>query len=509
MQGLKVDNKKIAKNTLFLYGRMIIVLFVSLYTTRVVLHALGVVDYGINNVVAGFVSMFSFLNTSMANGIQRFYNFENGSKNGKSLEDVYNTALLIQFLLALVIVIVLESFGLWYINNKMVIPLERLNAAVWVFHCSVVSLALVIIQIPYSAAIMSHEKMDYYAIVSLADVFLKLILAFVISYVSYDKLIFYGVFTTLISLVNFSCYFIYCKCKFQEIKFERAFHKDIFKQMLSFSGWNIFDSFSYMLKGQGLNILLNAFFGPIVNAARAVSNQIMSAVQGFSANIVTAFRPQLVESYAQTNYKRVCKLMYSVSKLSYIFLYVICVPLVLEIRYILDLWLAGEVPDFTVEFTILVLANMLFSSLNMPLSQVVQATGKLKKYNFYRSLLVVSTLPIAWIFLKLGYNAVSVFWISLLISILNQPLSLWLLHRIFPYSINDYMKEVVFPCLVLSIVLPIFPYIIYCIMPTGFIRLIVICFVTVVISVALLYLFLLNDKEKEITLSFCHKFFKK
>lgn len=509
MAGLKVDNKKIAKNTLFLYGRMIIVLFVSLYTTRVVLHALGVVDYGINNVVAGFVSMFAFLNTSMANGIQRFFNFENGSKDGKSLEDVYNTALLIQCLLALVIVIVLESFGLWYIYNKMIIPTERLNAAVWVFHCSVVSLALVIIQIPYSAAIMSHEKMDYYAIVSLADVFFKLILAFTISCVSYDKLIFYGIFTTFISLVNFLFYFIYCKLKFQEIKFHRTFHKEIFKQMLSFSGWNIFDSFSYMLKGQGLNILLNAFFGPIVNAARGISNQIMSAVQGFSANIVTAFRPQLVESYAQTNYDRVSKLMYSVSKLSYIFLYVICVPLVLEIRYILDLWLAGEVPEYTVEFTILVLANMLFSSLNMPLSQVVQATGKLKKYNFYRSLLVVSTLPIAWIFLKLGYNAVSVFWISLLISVLNQPLSLWLLHNIFPYKVKDYMKEVVSPCLVLSIALPIFPFIIQNLMPSGFFRLIVLCLVTVLISVALLYFFLLNDKEKEIALSFCHKFFKK
>lgn len=449
------SNKRIAKNTLFLYIRMAIVMAINLYVTRVVLDVLGVSDYGIYNVVCGFVSLFGFLNTSMANGIQRFYNFELGKNGEDAVVKVYNTALITQFVLAISIVILTETVGLWYVNTKMVISPDRMLAANWIFQFSVISLIFVIIQIPYSAAILAYEKMDYYAIVSIIDAAMKLAIVIVLPHLSGDSLILYGLMTLFISILNFILYSGYCRKKFKHLRFKKTFDKSQFKSMMSFSGWNLFGSFAYVAKGQGVNILINAFFGTVVNAANGIATQVSSAIQTFSTNLVVAFKPQLTQSYAAGDYGRTEQLMLSMSKISFALMSVIAIPIIVEIDFVLHIWLKSDIPQYTDSFTILTITSIMVSILNAPVTQVIHATGKMKKYQIATSIVVCSILPISWLSLKLGYGATSVFVITILIMGINQIVCLWVLHSIFKFSVTKYIKEVVIPCIIITII-PLF-----------------------------------------------------
>lgn len=502
------SNKRIAKNTVFLYLRMIVVLLVSLYTTRVVLNVLGVVDYGIYNVVAGFVTMFAFLNTSMINTTQRYYNFERGAGNEDGLCNVYNTSLRIQVILAVVTLALLETIGIWYINNKMVIPEDRIVAANWIFQFSVFSLVLLILQIPYSSAVIAHEKMDYYAVVSISDAFLKLGIALALPFVASDKLIIYGLLVFLISVFNILCYGVYARIKFAEIRIVKGINKAYFTEMLGFSGWNVLESISYILQGQGLNMLMNAFWGPVVNAARGIAYQIQGAVNGFSANIATAFRPQLVESYAEADYKRTEHLMFSMTKYGYLMLFIISLPICIEIEQILDLWLKGTIPDYTIPFTILVLVNMLINSFNMPLTQTILATGQVRRYQVVRSIINASPLLIAWIFIRIGYGPTVVFVVTIAVSIVNQIVSMVLLHRVFRYSYRSYLMHVVIPCLLFSCTTPVFPLLLYLWMPQGWLRLIAVLGLSVAISLPVAYFLVLEKNEKDLVKKVCIRTFR-
>ena len=484
---------------------MFFVLIVSLFTTRIVLQALGVVDYGIYNIVAGFVSMFAFLNTSMSNAIQRFYNFQMGLNNVEGATKVYNAALQIQLLIALVLLFLLETFGLWYINHQMVIPDDRLNAARWVFQCSVLSLLIIVIQVPYSAAIMAHEKMQFYSYISIIEVIAKLLIAYLLLTVKSDKLIIYGLLLFIVTFIIFIINYVFAKIKFRDFKFNLSWDKNDFKPMLSFSSWNIFGSFAYLLKGQGLNLLLNAFFGPIVNAARGISNMIMNAIQGFQSNIVIAFRPQIVQSYAAHDISRVTKLFYSLSKISFIMLSLISIPVIIEIKYILNLWLGSNVPEYTYSFTILILINMVISSLNTPISQIVHATGKMKNYQLITSLVICSILPISWVFLKLNYNPNSVFIISLIVTIINQYVCMHLLKRIFQYNIIDYCNKVLIPCAVFSIIVVSVSYIPILFMETSFFRFAIVVILSIMTSCIVAYYLIFTKQEQFIAASFIKK----
>lgn len=495
MNNNQSGNKRIAKNTAFLYIRMVLVLFVSLFTTRVILRSLGVVDYGIYNVVSGFVSMFAFLNTSMANGIQRFYNFKLGQRKDGTITEEYNTALQIQLILAIVLLIIFETIGIWYINNKMVIPQDRFVSAMWVYHFSIISLVLVIMQSPHSAAIMAKERMDFYAYVSIFEVIAKLVVAYGILYYNTDKLVLYGVLQLLVSVITFLLYFIYCKCNFKDLRFERIFEKDLFKSMFSFFGWNTFGTFAYMIKGQGLNMLLNVFFGPVVNAARGVAFMIMTSLQSFQVNIVIAFRPQMIQSYALNDYERVCNLFFTLSRVSFVLVSILSLPIIFELDYILHLWLGDVVPEYTITFTILVLLNLIVSSLTNPVSVVVAATGKMKKYQLITGTIVCMILPVSWLFLKLGCDPNSVFIVSLVFTIINQVVCINVLNGLFKFSISDYFKQVIMPCfifLILSFLL--------CsatqIMEASFVRFVISLFWGILASAVIAYLIALNKQEK-------------
>ena len=490
------NNRRIAKNTVFLYFRMIVVMLISIYTTRIVLNALGVVDYGIYNVVAGFVTMFAFLNTSMVNTTQRYYNYELGSGNIQSLRKVYNTAVRIQILIAVFTVLLLETIGIWYINNKMVIPVERLSATKWVFQSSVVSLVLLILQIPYSAAVISHEKMDFYAILSIIDALFKLGIAVLVTLVKSDKLITYGILIFLLSIFNFLCYSLYARKRFEEIRIEGSVDKTYLGKMLGFSGWNILEAISYILQGQGLNMLMNLFWGPIVNASRGLAYQIQGAVSGFSGNIATAFRPQLVESYASADYNRTQNLMFSMTKYGFLMLAIVSLPIIAEMPQILNIWLKGTVPDYTVSFTILVLVNLLINGFNMPLTQTVLATGKVKTYQIVRSFINASPLLIAWLFIRLGYGPTIVFIVTIAVSLVNQVVSMALLHCVFSFSYKKYLQKVVLPCLFFVLFAPVAPFVVCECMDVSILRLLVVIVISLIFSYFVALFLVLSKQEK-------------
>ena len=291
-------------------------------------------------------------------------------------------------------------------------------------------------------------------------------------------------------------YFYYAKRYFIEIRFNRVFVKDKFKEMLSFTGWNVFSSFAYMIQGQGLNVLINTFFGPVVNAARGVSFQIQGAISGFSENIATAFRPQLVSSYAESNFDRTRNLMFSMSKFCFVMVCALSIPIAIELEYILEIWLKSVVPEYTIIFTVLVLVNMIINSLNMPISQTVLATGIVKSYQLIRSIIVTATLPLAWIVLKTGASPVSVFVITILISILNQPVSMIILRKNFTYSYRDYFKVVIVPCSLFLVLNFAIPYMIHTFMEPSFLRFCIVGGISGFMSLILAYMLILSKAEK-------------
>lgn len=502
-------NKRIARNAILLYIRMGFVLLVTLFTTRIVLNALGIEDYGIYNVVSGFVTMFAFLNSTMATGVQRFYNYALGNKNDYSVSDVYNTSIQIQVLLAVLLVLLLETVGMWYMYSKMVIPVERFSTALWIFQFSVISLVFIVIQIPYSAAIIAYEKMDYFAYVGILDVTAKLGIAYLIKISYSDRLFLYGLLNLLVTFISLLLYVIYAKIKFKDLKLSLRTYKGLFGPMLSFSGWNVFNSFAYMLKSQGLNMLLNIFFGPIVNAARGVSGMVMGGIQTFLKNTITAFQPQLVQSYATGDVRRTEQLFFTVSKVSYILLAMITIPVIIELKYILSIWLGENIPEYTVPFIILVLINMVISSLNTPVTQVVLATGKVSSFQTCTSLMVCSILPISWFFLRLGYDATSVYWVSLFVTILNQVISNILLKRLFDYNVKIYVNSVIIPCALFSVLSPIVPLAVSCLMSYGFIRLLLVSLLSVISSGIIAFFLVLSLSERNIAISMVNNIMKR
>ena len=490
------NSRKIAKNTFFLTFQTIFVLLVSLYTSRVILKALGVEDFGIYNVVGGLVSMFAFLNTSMINGIQRYYNYELGKNGEDGLTRVYNTALCIQAILAVVIVVLTETVGLWYINNVMVIPPERLDAARWIFHFSVISLVFVIMQVPYSSAAVAHEHMGFYALINVLDTALKLAIAIAIPFFAADKLIVYGFLILLISVINWILYYLYAKSKFKEIKLCKGFNSSQFKEMLSFSGWNLFGSFSGVIKEQGINMILNLFFGPVVNAARGIAYQVNGAMMAFVANINTASRPQLTQSYASGDLNRSIHIMYSMSKIGLIVMALFAVPIVLEIDYILKIWLDTEIPQHTNTFVQLVVINSIVLCLNPPVSFLVHATGKMRKYQVVSSLFSLLVIPVSYYALKQGMTPETVFIIMIIFTVLCQAICVRILNQLIDFSVNDYLKRVILPFFVFLILIPILPVIPHLLMNESFVRLVVVCVISFLATGIVGYYVVLNAEER-------------
>lgn len=497
MSDLFSSNKRIATNSLFLSIRMVIVLGITLYTTRTVLSLLGVEDYGVFNIVCGFVSMFTFLNTSMSNGIQRYYNYELGKNGEEGAKRVYNSSLRIQIHLAILIIVFAETVGLWYLNNKIVIPEDRMIAAGWIFQLSVLSFLFIIIQAPFMAAVMAHERMVFFAFISIYDAVLKLAIVFLVPILGGDKLIIYGFLLALISVSDFVIYFLYCKRKFREIKFNRFHHKDLFKSMLGFSGWNIFGALSGVMKDQGINLVMNYFFGPVVNAAQGVALQVSVGFQSLVQNITIPVRPQIIQSYSQGDINRVMNLTFTISKLSSLFLYMIALPVLMEINYLLKIWLGENIPEHTSMFILIIVLTCFISNLNQAISAVVHASGNMRLYQILGGTAGILTVPAAYLILKLGGSPESALWMALGAMAVAQFNALWILKSIVEYSIKDYLKQVMFPFILVVISTIWIPLLPIHFMEEGFWRFCVVLVISVSMVALSIYYLGLGAREKE------------
>ncbi|MBR0240546.1 MAG: oligosaccharide flippase family protein [Bacteroidales bacterium] len=496
------SNKLIAKNTIFLYVRMAVVMLVTLYTSRVILQILGVESFGVYNVVAGFVSMFAFLNTSLTACIQRYYNYEQGREGSDGFRKVYVTSFYIQLFLSILVLVLVETIGLWYLNNKLVIPADKMFSANVLFQASALSMVLVIMQVPYSAAVMAKERMDYYAFVGIADVVLKLLIVFALPLFPYEQLSTYGVLLFAVSLIDFLLYFVYSRRKFEEIRLSQSFNKALFKSMLAFSGWSMLGSFAQIVRNQGLNIILNLFFGPIVNAARGISYQVRTAVSSFMANIPTAARPQLTEAYARGDYERSKQIFFSISKICFLLIYTIALPVAYEMEYLLHLWLGNNVPEYTTIFSQIIVVIAIVEAFNWPVSMIIYASGKIGVYNIVTSLIGLLVLPLCYFALEFKADPVVVYMISLFISISVQVASLICMQVIVKVRILDYCKSVLLPSALVCLCSVFVPLLVISLMKTGMVRLIVNCAISMSLACALSYFIGLNRQEKTLVRGF-------
>lgn len=510
MNLIKIDNGRIAKNTMLLYIRMFLVLLITLYTTRVIINTLGIEDFGIYNVVCGFVSIFGFLNTSLTQGVQRFYSYEMGQQDGiNKQQEVLGTSMVIMLIISIVLLLVAELLGFLWFEYKLVIPVERYGIAKWIFQFSIFSLIIGILQIPFSAMILAFEKMNYYAIVAIIDVLLKLLIVLILPYMKIDNLLLYGFLSLAISIVNFFMYYVYYKINFSSIiRLKFLYNKRLFKSMFVFSGWNTLGSFAFIMKGQGVNVLLNTFFGAAINAANGIATQVMSATQQFSLNVISAFKPQLIFAYSQNDYLRVTNMMYYMSKITFVLTYMVSIPILLETEYILKIWL-DLIPVHAVTFTRLTIIAMLISNFNTPVTQVVHATGNMKIYQLVTGSIILSIIPLSWTFLKLGLSPNIVYYVTILIVFFNVIGSLIVLKRIYELKILDYLSKVIYPCALFAIFSPIASVIIHVLLPASFMKLFLVFMIMILFSIMLGYLIILNEKEKKVICNFFYKYYNR
>ena len=450
------STSRIAKNTLLLYFRQILIMLVSLYTVRVVLKVLGEEDYGIYNVVAGVVTMFGFLSGAMATASQRYFAFDLGKEDYEHLETTFSVTFQIYILLAAIIVVLAETIGLWFVMNKLVIPPERMTAAIWIYQAAVFSFLLTLIATPYIASIIAHENMNIYAYVSIVEAVLKLAIVFLLQVLDYDKLILYALLLTSVSFVNTGLYIIYCKKNYNECKLRYVKDKALFKELVSYSGWNLFGASIWVIKNQIINILLNLYFGVVVNAARAIASQVHNAVTSFSHNFNTALRPPIVKTYAAGDKEETMKLVFRGCKFTYFLMYVFALPLILEMNTVLNLWLENP-PNFAVVFTSLALVDAVIDSISYPLMALAQATGKIKFYQSVVGGILMLNFPVAWIALEYGAPAYSVMIVAIIITFVAAIVRLFIIKRLAQFSIKQFLTKSALPCVLVSILAAILP----------------------------------------------------
>ena len=490
------NSKRIVKNTGMLYIRMLLTMGITLYTSRIILSTLGVDDFGIYNVVGGVVIIAGFLNSSMAIATQRFLSFELGRKDEEQLAKVFNMSLMIHVLIGVFILILTETIGLWFVNNQLTIPTDRLVAANWVYQFSVFSFMVTIIGVPYYAVIIAHERMKVYAWIGTAEVFLKLLIVLMLHSFRYDKLTIYAVLIFFVTFIIRMAYGFYCKWNFKETKLKFIWDKDLFKTMMSHAGWNMWGNAAGVIYGQGVNILLNIFFGPVVNAARGIAFQVKSAMSGFVSNFQLAMNPQLVKSFAENNLVYMHQIIFQGAKFSYFLLLVFCMPVLLETELILSIWLK-EVPEHTVIFTRLALINIMIDSLSGTMVGAVQASGKIKLYQSVVGGMLLLILPISYAFLKMGYPPEVTLYVSIIISILALFLRVFLLRNLVQISIRRFIFDVVIISCIVSLLSFAIPLIIRIKMSFGMSRFLIISIVAVLSSIISIYFVGLSNSERQ------------
>lgn len=503
------NNQRIAKNTLLLYFRTFITLLISLYTSRVILRTLGVEDFGIYNVVGGVVAMFGFINGSMTSATQRYITFSLGKGDIKNLQKVFSTALQIHFLIAGLIILLGETVGLWFMYEKMQIPADRISAAFWVLQCSIFSTGVMIISVPYNADIVAHEKMSAFAYISIIETILKLVIVYALLISSCDRLILYAFLTLAVQLLIRSCYNSYCHKHFMESRYTHVWDKTLFKEMTSFAGWSLWGNLASVLSTQGVNILLNIFGGPVLNAARGVAVQVQGAVTQFSSNFQTALNPQITKTYAQNNLQEMHRLIVRSSRFSFFLLFILSLPILLYTQPILIFWLK-TVPDYSATFLRIALIIVIIDSISNPIMVAASATGKVRKYQSIVGGIILLIVPISYIVLKMGMPPYSVYLVHLSISITAAIVRLMIVRSMISLKIREYiipLLKSIIPIILVSI--PISLLLFYYCNSSKFIYVLINSVICVIISSIIIYLIGLERNERKFVNNKVRSFFNK
>lgn len=477
-------------------------MLVSLYATRVVLQSLGEVDYGIYNVVGGIVVMFAFLSRVLASASQRYFAFELGRNNKDRLKKIFSLTLILYVLVIIIILVAAELFGLWFLHNKATIPSERMIAATWILHFSIASFSITLLTTPFQADIIAHEQMDVYAYIGFLEAGLQLAIALALKYLLpyNDILITYGILVLLSSIISQSSYIVYALIKYEESHFRYYWDPQLAKEILSFSGWSLFGAIAGIARSYGINILINAFFNPAVNAARGIAYQINNAINQFANNFYTAVRPQLTKKYAKGDTEATFSLVFNSTKFTYYLLLFVAVPIMFFAAPILDFWL-DVVPEHTLVFTKLVIIVALIDSLSNPLLTLAQATGKIKLYQIVVGILQFLNLPVSWFFLRLGCPAESTLVIAIVIAVITLFVRLFILRHMVGFPIRYYVFKVLVKISIPTILSSVFMYLLKATLSpstNSIIILFVEIAIAVVITLGIILMTGLDNNEKKL-----------
>ena len=448
-----MNGDRIAKNTFLLYIRMAIVMIVNLYTVRIVFNALGETDYGVYNVVAGVVTMLQSFSTVLSTSTQRFYSVSIGAKQIEKLKKIFSCSINIYILFSIVVLLLAETVGLWFINAKLQIPPERMVAANWIYQFSIFSFIATLLQAPYYSAVIAHEDMNIFAVISLGEVFLKLGAAIVMTYIVFDRLVFYGLYLLIVPTLALLAYALIGRKRYQECHYIRVREKGLYKQILSFSGWHLFSSLASVSMNQINTILVNIFFGPIANAARAIALQISSALTSFSGSFIMAIRPPMMKAYAEGNYHFLNKLFNLSNKIIYYLMLIIVLPLMFEMDIVLKLWL-NTTDAQTILFSRLILVYGLILVLNNPISIIVQAIGKVKEYFLPVEVFTILCPVATYVLFKMGFPAEATFYTMIVAIVLSHIVRLICLKKMYSgFSIKEYLLHFVLPAFLITLVI--------------------------------------------------------
>lgn len=504
---MATGNSRIARNTGVLYVRMLLIMAVNLYMSRVVLDVLGVEDYGIYNVVGGIVMMFSFMNGAMVAASQRFITYELGTGTLLRRRKVFSISVCIHALIAGLIFLLAETIGIWFLNEQLNIPEVRMTAANWIYQCSILSFMVSVLIVPYTASVIAHERMNVYAYVGIMDVALKLSVTFLILWIRWDKLILYAVLLLTVVMINGFVYTVYCKRHFRSCRFDLKLCRDrkLFRDMFSFAGWSFVGNFGFSAKDYGVNILINLFFGPAVNAARALAYQVSGAINAFVSNFHMAMNPQITKRYAVGERDAMVDLVERGSRYSFFLLAIIVVPVLIRTPYILGLWLK-EVPEFSIQFLRLVLLMALVNSMTVPLVTAIQATGHIKKFQIVIASIMLVDLPLSYLILKLGAPPYAVMYIAIGTAVVGLLARLSLLAALIQINVRRFVLSVYMRCtgVFTAIYLPMMFASQH--MPRNFVGLILLCMLSLLWSALILFFGGCKKDEREFVMKRIHRF---
>jgi len=490
------NNKRIAKNTLFLYLRMFVMMVVSLFTSRVVLAVLGAQDYGIYNIIGGVIVLFSFLNSALSAATQRFLNFNLGKRDYAQASGVFCMSMNVYLILSLIIMVLAETDGLWFVNTQLNIPVSRMNAANWVYQFTIVTFIISLIRIPYNASILAFERMDFYAYTSLGEVVLKLLVVYVLYVSSFDKLIVYAFLYTIVPLLITIIYKFFCTKNFEICRYKRGWNKEIFKNLFGFTGWSLFGSVATMSAQQGLNILINIFCGVTVNAAVGVANQVCAAVNQFVGNFQTAFRPQIIKDFAAGEYDKFYNLIFSASKFSFYMMFVLAFPIMLTIDSILSIWLV-KVPLYTNIFCQLILVIMIIEAVASPLWMSVEARGNIRNYQILMSSVIILNFPFAYVVLACGLPVYSVWYVKICVTLLVFVTRCWYIKKYMEFPLGDYVQKVILKIFFVTLVAIPIPLAVKFLLHGFWLNLVAVLAISFIVSVLDIYFIGLSSSERK------------